>query len=205
MTFLWLYVYNLKLPLAIFTILGLAVCVTITAWSFRIRDDHDPLSLAHTNAHNRIWTSLHSAIVLSVIFILVCAVPSPTYDVRIVEKVIYREKIKLVKQQPVIKYAGVKVVKELDTYSAIYQQCVRAVTGDGRAYLSINEAAACHKTALEGSRNVRLVKVKDSFKTLFDDCNDRYNVNEEKGQEDGRIVRNQRIEVCTKMAEAGST
>ncbi len=205
MTFLWLYAYNLKLPLGLFTILGLAICGIVAFWSFKIRDKHVPVSIEHVNAHNRIWTSLHSAVVLSVIFILVCAIPSPDYDVRIVEKVVYREKIKLVKQPPVIKYAGVKVVKQLDTYSIIYQQCIKAVTGNGNAYLTINEANTCHKTALEGSRTVRIIKVKDTFKELFNNCNDRYSVNEEKGQTDGRFVRNQRIEVCTKMAEAGST
>lgn len=103
MTLLWLWVYGLKFPLGILCGVGIFACFLGFVHASKTSRPGDPKSF---------FTSVYIAITIGVIWALIYAIPSPTYDQKVVEKVkVVEKKVPMVRT--VTKYAGTKIVYRL--------------------------------------------------------------------------------------------
>lgn len=199
MAWFLVYLFNLRLPLLVVSGLGIGLCIMIGVWSSQSRSRYNSGTADHDAAVWRQMTSLKIAVMLSVLCALSWAIPAPDYDVRYVDRPV---QVEVVKWKPIFK--GQKIV--YDSYKDLYEGCI-AHTGD---YADADETKLCHKQAIEASRpaprwikQIKTVTVHDTYKTLFDNCND-FSLD---GVPNAIVggVRNERLAICHKAALEGSS
>lgn len=206
MIFLWLLVFNLKLPMLLVSLTGIGLSSFIGYRALQRADDTVYASPENSNARFTQMTCLQSGVILAVFCALLWAVPSPTYDVRYVEKPVPFPVVKSIRY-----IAQTRTIVKPPLYSDVFEQCSDSLTGTGtrKAYKNISddEARQCHLQALEATSPSRIVtrtvEVHDSYKTLFDDCND-FSLVGIKADALAAKIRNERLKICHDAALAGS-
>jgi hypothetical protein len=141
---------------------------------------------------------IHIGVVLCVVGSLIWAIPSPTYDQRIV----YKDRtVEVPKPYPV--YKGTREVPS--TYQSVYDKCVASTS------FRVDNALIelCHRQAREASTiapTIKYVERFNSYKDLFNNCNDGHTISEEDRRSgmSAAEIRNQRIQYCHMAALQGS-
>lgn len=182
----WVFLHNLREPVAAFCVLGIVLCIMAAARSTYSRDSSSSVGL------------IHVGVILAVLASVMWAIPAPDYDV----KIVYKDR-EVEKRVPVPVYKGVKEVPS--TYQNVYDKCIDSATVRADAEL----IKQCHQQAREASAPPQAVKVvykPSPFLELFQKCND-YNLDQlfEKDPVAGAEARTRRIAVCKDMALQGST
>lgn len=141
MTYLLLFLYNLKFPFALATIVAVILGLWVSARNLEIRDKTDFGSLENKEARYAIMMSLQSCIILFGLTCILWAIPHPDYDVKVIEKKVY-----VSKPYPVIKWTkGKQIVHEKPVYNKIYDQCLESYDYD----VGTDVLKQCHEQALE--------------------------------------------------------
>ena len=198
MTWFLLYIYNLREPTLVVGILSLIVCAVIAKWSSTTRTKNVIGSSAHIAAVERQLVCLKGSLLIGASAAIIWAIPSPDYDVR------YKIKeVTVVQKVPVNVYSGVKVIHDTPAYQTVYDKCISSYSRS----IDNDTIQLCHKNALEATQTVRIEYRNSPFKELFDDCNNSYSIDEKDHGPNGEtaaLIRNQRLEICNKMATQGS-
>ncbi len=204
MEFFWVYAYNLRWPILTLAVLLMAVSAFVGLRATMVRERTKFGDPDNTDAQWRQMASVQGAIAIGLLAALVFAIPSPTYNVRVIEKPAVIRTI--VKKVPVIKYTATKLVREPAVYDRAYKTCIDSLD------ISVGgeETSQCHRQALEALRMdkgviVKTIKVKDSYKTLFDNCNDfTIDADDARSTVSAAQIRNERLQICHKVALDGS-
>ena len=198
MTWLMVYLYNLREPMLTVGIICIIVCAIIAMWSSKVRTRSPFASAMYIAAVERQLLSFKAALGIGLLSAFIWAIPSPEYDVR------YKIKeVTVVQKVPVNVYSGIKVVHESSSYQSIFDHCISAHSGD----TDNDTLNTCHRVAIEASQPVRIVYRNSSFKELFDDCNSRFQIDDRDHGTKGEtpaVIRNQRLDICRQMAFQGS-
>lgn len=195
MEIFWIFLYNLSYPVTIASSLGIAFCAIMSIFSFKVRTKFPFGSAGNTNARNRIWTYAHLAIVLSALFCLFYAIPSPTYDQKIVykEKIVYREKMKATNAVPVPK---------IEQYDKTFYRCMQWATSNTYANNKISQL--CHTQtmqAVNGTKILTITKyIKDPYVALFKECAEGWTAIPNITVDQRIRERNEIVNVCSSFA-----
>lgn len=183
----WVFLYNLRLPIAAFCLLGIALCVMAAARSQFSRDSSSSVGL------------IHVGVTLAILASVMWAIPAPDYDV----KIVYKDR-EVEKRVPVPVYKGVKEVPS--TYQTIFDKCINSanVRADG------DLLKQCHQQAREASTPAPAVKVvykPSPYKDLFDQCNDGWtgSISDMKDPQVTFKARQERMTFCQGYAAQGAT
>lgn len=198
-TFLWLFVYNLQTPVLIGAVIGLAVCSVFGTLATQAARRTKFGELENRDAIWKQMMAIQSGIGLVILCCLVFAIPSPTYNLRVVhDRVPYPVKS--------IQYVEKKIVVP-GQYGAYYQQCVDSYKAGN---VADSQLQLCHTQALEATSPPKIiyrtttVTQHDSFKDIFDACISNNSISD--SSTDARVaeLRVQRIAECTKASTVGS-
>lgn len=202
----WLsvYFYNLRLPLLLVAGIGILVCALVAFWSSQTRSSNANNSSMHIAAVERQLVCLKGSLLLAVAAALIWAIPSPTFD----QKIVFKDRV-VEKRIPVPVFKGEKIIHEPSTYQNVFDKCVSSSSYGHDADL----LKMCHEQALTAVAATqpgpqikeRIVYKVSTYKTLFDNCNDNHDggiVDLPKAQSIG--PRNDRIVICHKAAMEGS-
>lgn len=166
--FLWQFGFNLKMPMTVFWMLALllsALTVHENRKALANIKEHDP---KYGTVEWRVWTAANVAFVVSVLWLLVMAIPAPDFKREVVEKTV----VKVVeKKVPVDRWRNTRTIFKLPTYEQSYRMCAESHP-DG-----VEEAMACHKIATEASMPLprvitRTITQEDPYRKLFETCMD---------------------------------
>jgi hypothetical protein len=200
MMFWWIYAYNLRLPMAIACVFGIAVCVGVSIWSAQVRGRTKFAEPENNDAKWRQHMALQAGIILVLVTILIWAIPSPQYDIRYVDRPVDR-----VVKVPVKVYSGIKEVPS--NYQNVYDKCIDSY--DYRADRDV--MTQCHGQAMAAITPPPTVVTKtvvrfNAYKDLYNDCIGSWGISEDDktATVSPAMIRNQRIEICTNAALAGS-
>jgi hypothetical protein len=200
MTFLWVYAYNLRLPISIAVVVGLVMLGVVAYHSRKTALRTQFAQPDNTDAKVRLMGCAQLSMILVGIWVLVAAIPAPDYNV------VYRDRVRTVERKvPVVKYTATRVITKAPIYSQVYAKCIDSYS----SHAGDDELKICHQSAIEASRPPQTVRVKlvhDSYKTLFDSCNESYAINKDDRTPTltPAMIRNQRMEVCRNVALTGS-
>jgi hypothetical protein len=140
MELFWVFLYNLSTPVSIACGLGIMFCIIMSILSFMIRTKFPFGSPENTDARNRIWTCAHLSIVLGLLFCIFYAIPSPTYD----QKIIYRDRIKTVNIAP---------KPNIDLYNHTYFSCMNQIPPNA------TNAQICHIQTMQALNKTKVLTV----------------------------------------------
>lgn len=200
LTFLWLLLYNLRIPFTVVAVLGIATAGYVGVVATEMRMIKPVGSIEFDSACWRQLAALQSGIIVALLAAFFWSVPAPDYDVKVVEKPVQVPPLHLVRTE--VRYQP-RIIKEavLPSYERFYSECTSQFVNR----MDSDTAAQCHRQALEAIDRsdprkviVRTITQHDPFAALFKECNDGYNVSKEE-------QRDARIEVCRKVAATGST
>lgn len=188
MTLLWIYAYNIATPVGLACLLGLVLCL----WS--------GLFGRYRNNAPEISSLIYMGLILVLVGSLFYAIPSPTYD----QKIVYQDRV-VTRKVPVPIYKGERVVYKQSTYQTVYDKCIQSSDYNTDTDL----IKLCHQQSMEASRPAPAVKIvykPTPYLELFQKCND-YNLDQlfDKDPAAGAEARTKRIAVCKEMALQGST
>jgi len=201
MTWFLVYLFNLRTPILMVAVMGIAICAIIAYWASGTRSQNVSGSSSYMAATERQMVCLKAALGLALLAAFVWAIPSPEYDVR------YKIKeVPVVKKVPVRVYSGVKVIQNPSTYQSVYDSCISSTS----YRVDPDTMKLCHEQAMTASNPAQQVKVVykfNSFKELYDNCNNGFTIRADTRGPNGEppaMIRNQRIELCGKIALEGS-
>jgi hypothetical protein len=165
--FFWQFAFNMKTPMTVIWVLvGLLAAIVIYD-SRRIMGTMNEADSRYGIFEWRVWTSVNVATIVSVLWLLVQAVPSPTFRREIIEKPVVRV---VERKVPIVKYARERTVYKVPTYEQAFKLCTDAsMTGDGTA-------ERCHRQATEAAMppyRVRVRTTETPYRVLFETCMDR--------------------------------
>jgi hypothetical protein len=169
MDWLWQFGFNMKSPMTIIWVLTLLMSAIVIYDSRKgmvgLTEDNYKYGVLEW----RCWTAANTSFVVSVLWLLLMAVPSPTFRTTVVEKPV----VKVVeKRVPVRVFAGERKIYMIPTYDNAYDRCIDSYGAQSEG----GEAARfCHRQAIEAALPpmrvvTRTITRRDSFSTLFDKC-----------------------------------
>lgn len=181
------FAYNLRIPLFLIGIAGVALYAIIAIKAGQTRSLHGMESPYFIEATKRQITSLWMGSFFAFLAAFSWAIPSPTYNIR-----------------EVVREVKVEVNKPND-YDDLFRTCIKNY---GYA-VDDKMSRQCHLQALQAINPTPIVKkyVRDSnYKDLFDSCNENYiggiaNIKDGQAAADARLAR---MQFCHKAAMEGS-
>ncbi len=202
MNFIWQLAVNLALPIAVFTLIATLFSIAICIHAAIVRHEKEHGSPQYTDARWRQMAAIQIVIVLAVVAIIFNSIPAPDYKVRYVKgPTVVQTKEKIVFKDRVVYRDGGEYMRIFDTCADRYDR------GNEQTYLDEHEFQACEKLAYFATgkkiktitRSVNSKAKTDRYILAFDDCNS----NSLEGTPDEIVgrVRNERLEICRKMAE----
>jgi len=206
--FTWQFMYNMKWPMTIFSVIALVICTVM------IISTKDSLQKERRPAQSeilewRLWTTINFAIMIGCTWLVIQAIPKPDFkkQIQYVNRIVDRK-------IPVIRYVSQKQVYKAPSYAEAFKLCSNGITLDGHATLSDSEAKQCHEqallAALPDDRKLVITRtvVKNStpkaFSDIFNNCVASYDT--QVGDDQQSVTnRSNRMEVCRKVALAATT
>lgn len=167
--FLWQFFYNMKLPMSAVALIVAMVGLIVIRDSRQDMASFAKASEDYAIMEWRIWTCVNVIAIVSLLWLLVASVPSPTFK----KAIEYRDRVRTVEKKVPVKIyeRGVRVVYHSPTYPEAYQLCVEASGG----YTEAKDK--CHAQAMQASAPpghfkmiTRTVTVRDPYESLFRAC-----------------------------------
>lgn len=167
--FIWQYGFNMKMPLTVIAILTALIGSVVIYDTRRAMVGVDKASSDWGILEWRVWTSVNVIVFAAIAWLLVMAIPSPTfkreyvtqYKDRVVERKIVQTKWR----------DGKEVVYKVPTYEQAYKLCVDSTQG--------YNPEGCHKQATEASLPLprvltRTMYMRDPYDVAFKKCMDEF-------------------------------
>lgn len=199
------FLYNLRIPVALLSAVGITICVVIGLHALKLRSHTKFADPENTDARWRTMATSQVAIILAIVAAIVWAIPSPDYDVRYVDR-----PTTVIKRVPVKVFSGTKTVYQPSTYQNVFDKCV-----DHYDYHTDKDVLSqCHtqaKEAVEASMPkpkiiLRTVTKYNSYKELYESCIGDWSItdSDKAVNMSPAMIRNQRIQICVDAALKGS-
>jgi amino acid transporter len=206
--FMWQFMYNMQGPITIFTFATCIVCFCVyLACSKSLEKESRPAQKEILEW--RLWTAVNLAVVVAITWLIVQAIPSPTFN----KQIQYVNRV-VEKRVPVVKYVSTKLAYKAPTYIEAYDKCRKAF--GNYVNLSYEGEKQCHSEALLAAmpEDRKLVITKtlllrnmspEKFQAIFKDCVESHNIQIGDGNNQQTIEnRNKRMEVCKTVAQAAT-
>jgi hypothetical protein len=193
--FLWLFAYNLQGPITIGAGIGLALCSVMFLQGLAA-NNRSPTR----GGDPRVAWSVISGIILSIVWASISAIPSPTYDVKIVEKTV---PIQVIKKVPVY-IGGTKIVYKEPTWDARFKYCHDEVSNNMESCMEFANTAKSpkiveKKVPIKVYSGIKVVEKPAVYPTEFRHCIENFsNVSMESCKEYATDSVNSRPRVVTK-------
>jgi hypothetical protein len=144
--FMWQFGYNMKLPVTVLTMLVLILSYLTFSNAHDLMKGSAKVSDDYAIGEWRAWTAINVAGVMGLFWLLIQAIPSPTFKKEVIVK--QHTQVEVV-EKPVEKvvYAGQKLVYRIPTYVDMYDKCIGNVTGS----INTDDQSFCHKLATEAA------------------------------------------------------
>lgn len=169
LTFIWLFLYGLKIPSIVFSVVALIGCAYVLLDSYHTINLTEFGSRSNSDARWNFSTAIQSAIIVAAACMLIQAIPPPTYEIKIVEKPIIHN---VIQTKTVIKFVGgIQRITVPSSYDVVYKLCEDNIQGSKGAMT----ARLCHSQALQASdprtKTITITHFEhDLYKNIYDGC-----------------------------------